>query len=141
MEIIELHKDNIRQHLIDCLDLQKQLLRPGEEPSADLFTLAAEDSHSYLIGVLEDEKIVGLGIVNRVVHPVHHTGFVNNIVVDEARRGRGLFTSIMNELERKVKEWGADELVLTCSRANVQPLYEKRGYHEHVTKFYQKEIN
>ena len=140
MEIIELTSENIDTYIADCILLQKQLLKPGETPNESLFYATASHEQTYMLGLLENERIVGIGVLGKLIHPAHRTAHVDNIVVDDAYRGRGYFTVIMDALEAKAQEWGADEVTLTCSRPLVQPLYEKRNYEERPTKYYRKKI-
>jgi ribosomal protein S18 acetylase RimI-like enzyme len=125
MEIIRLHSENIEKYMQDCLNLQQQLIKPGEVASETLFIRTASSEHTYMLGLLEGGHIVGLGVIGLLVHPAHVTAHVDNIVVDAAFRGQGYFTIIMDALEAHALEWGADEITLTCSRPLVQPLYLK----------------
>lgn len=138
MEIIELTEDNIDQYLDDCMAVQQYLVKPDEpiKPEQLRATAAAESSH--FVGLLEAGHIVGLGVVNQIVHPVRTNGYIDNIVIHPDFRGQGLFTLLMDALEDKAREWGAEQMKLTCSRETVQPLYEKRGYTEKETKYYVK---
>lgn len=140
MEIIRLTSENIEKYMSDCLNLQQQLIKPGEVPSETLFRQTAANKETYMIGLLEDDRIVGLGVIGLLIHPAHVTAHVDNIVVDDGYRGRGYFTSIMDELEAQAIRWGADEITLTCSRPLVQPLYVKRNYIERETKVYRKKM-
>jgi GNAT superfamily N-acetyltransferase len=140
MNIVELTAENIEKYLDGCLETQQHLVRSQEEVSAEQFIATADAPHAHLIAVIEDERVAGLGVVNKIVHPVRTNAYVDNIVVHPDFRGRGLFTIIMDELEQKAKEWGAVQIKLTCSRESVQPLYEKRGYKEKDTKYYFKTL-
>lgn len=140
MELLELTAENIDTYLRDCLLLQAQLVSDKELIVPERFVATASSSNSYFIGMLENGQIVGMGVVSLVSHPVDITGYVNNIVVDENYRGQGIFSQIMNALEKQAQVWGCTDLALTCSRPEVQSLYEKRGYTEKVTKFYLKDI-
>ncbi len=140
MEVIRLTVENIGAHLQDCLRLQRQLIKPEETPSEALFMRTAEDDRTYMLGLIEDEHLVGLGVVGCLVHPAHITAHIDNVVVDAAYRGRGYFTVIMGALEAQAAHWGADEVTLTCSRPAVQPLYLRRDYKERDTTCYKKKI-
>lgn len=140
MELIEITETNIDSVMQDCLSLQKQLIKLGEAPNEDLLRRTATDEQTYMLGLVEAGHLRGLGVVGYLTHPVHITAYINNIVVDESYRGRGYFTTIMEALEKKARQWGADEIALTCSRPTVQPLYIKRGYEERDTKYYRKMI-
>jgi len=136
MESIELTEENIDEYLADCVAVQQHLIKSGEVVNAERFKVTAGDSHSFLLGVRIDGQVIGLGEICKVVHPVHTVGYIHNIVVDPAHRGKGLFSEIMNTLETKAKEWGCDQINLTCSRIEVQSLYEKRSYIKKDTNFY-----
>ncbi len=140
MEIIELTKDNITQYLDDCVTLQKYLVSDVSTINPAYMTQTAQCSHSYFIGVLEDEHIVGLAVMSKVVHPVNITGYINNIVVHPDMRGKGLFSQIMTHIEEKAKQWNCTEIAFTCSRPEVQRMYEKRGYIQKDTHFYTQKI-
>lgn len=136
MEIIRLTATNIEQYLDDCVAVQKYLVAPEETIEPERFIAAVSDLNNYFIGVLESDHIVGMGEITKIVHPVRTVGYINNIVVHEDYRGQGIFSLIMNTLETKANQWECEKVNLTCSRTEVQPLYEKRGYAERKTKFY-----
>ena len=140
MDIVEFTEENIEQYLDDCLEAQKFLIKPGEPVEAEQFRLTAASEHTYFIGVLDEGRVLGLGVVNKIVHPVRTNSYIDNIVVHEDARGKGYFKVIMNELERKSKEWGCTKVSLTCSREAVQGMYTKRGYKEKDTKYYTLDI-
>jgi hypothetical protein len=95
MELIELSAQNIHQYLQDCLMLQTQLVSNPESINPAHFIATAESNNSYLFGVLESDHVIAMGVVSLVPHPVDITGYVNNIVVDEKHRGKGLFKVVM----------------------------------------------
>jgi GNAT superfamily N-acetyltransferase len=140
MEIIELTTENLPSYIDGCLEVQKYLATDQNDVKAEQFKLTASSPHAYLIAVVENGRVAGLGVVNKIVHPVRTNAYIDNIVVHPDFRGQGLFRIIMDELERKAKEWGAAQTKLTCSREEVQPLYEKRDYYEKDTKYYCKDL-
>lgn len=140
MELIELTEENIEIYLSDCVAVQQHIIKPGDIVEPEQFKASASDSHSFLLGILIDGHIIGLGEVCKLVHPAHTVGYLHNIVVDPAHRGKGIFSVIMETLEAKATSWGCDQLNLTCSRREVQPLYEKRSYIKKDTGFYTRSI-
>jgi len=56
MEIIELTNENISDYLQSCLKLQKQLIGDKRVPAPEFFKLAAADSHSYFLALVENVK-------------------------------------------------------------------------------------
>jgi ribosomal protein S18 acetylase RimI-like enzyme len=140
MKLIALSPENIDQYLDDCVALQSHLVKPDEsiDPQQMRKTAASAD---YFIAGIEDDQVVGLGVVNKIIHPAGTNAYIDNIVVHPEYRGRGLAREIMDALEHKAAEWGATQIKLTCSRPEVQAMYEKRGYQEKVsTKYYVKKI-
>lgn len=133
-------EENIEQYLDDCIDCQTHLVKPGEPVEVEQMKATASSPSTYFIGILKDNRIVGLGVLNKIVHPVRTNAYVDNIVVHPDARGLGLFGLIMDNLEAKTTEWGATQVALTCSRAEVQGMYEKRGYIEKDTKYYTKQL-
>ncbi len=136
MKTIQLTSENIDQYLTDCIEAQKHLVSVPENINPELFKETALDDHTYFFGVVIDDRLLGMGLISKVVHPVNITGYVNNIVVHPDARGQGLFKVIMDALEEKAREWGCTDIALTCSREAVQGMYEKRGYTEKDTHFY-----
>ena len=140
MELVELTGENIKTYLRDCLVLQTQLVSNPESIIAQRFVATAESTNSYFLAVVEDGQVLAMGVLSLLPHPVDITGYVNNIVVDEKHRGKGIFKTVMDALEEKAKNWGCTDLALTCSRPGVQSLYEKRGYRHKETRFYLKDL-
>jgi len=140
MEIIELTAENIEQYLDDCLAMQTHLIKPGEPINPAQFQKTAASTNTYFIGILDTDRLVGLGLYNYIFHPVRTNAHIDNIVVHPDVRGRGLFSMIMTELERHAKAHGVDQVSLTCSRPEVQKLYEKIDYVHKDTNFYYKNI-
>jgi len=137
MNVIELTSENIEQYLDDCIAAQKHLIKDTERVDADKFIQTAADSHGYLLGITTDEdRLIGMGLVSRIVDPVRVIGYVNNIIVHPDGRGQGLFAVIMDALEEQARAWGCDQMELTCSREAVQGMYEKRGYIHKDTNYY-----
>lgn len=140
MEIIRLTAENIDTYVEDCLQLQQELVHEGTPISASQFKATAENPQTYFIGLVETGHVVGMGVVSKIIDPVRTCGYVNNIVVGSSHRGKGYFSVVMEVLETKAKEWGCTDMALTCSRAPVQLLYEKRGYIKKDTHFYTRSL-
>lgn len=140
MEIVELTAENISKYLEGCVSVQHFLSEDERPIDPTQIERTAEAPHSYFIALVDGGRVAGIGVVNKIVHPVRTNGYIDNIVVHPDFRGQGHFTVIMDALENKAIEWGAEQTKLTCSREAVQPLYEKRGYTEKDTKYYVKKL-
>lgn len=140
MEIIKLHAENIHHYLDGCMALQKHLVKPDEVIVAEQFIHTAEAENNHFLAVVEEEKVIGMGVLSKIVHPVASNGYVNNIVVDPNSRGKGYAKALMDALEQKAQAWGCTRVDLTCSRPEVQAMYEKLGYTKKDTNFYIKKL-
>ena len=139
MEIIELTADTINQYLEECRLIQPYL--SDGEFSDEQFVKTAAAECNYFLAIVDSGRVAGLGVINKIVHPVRTNAYIDNIVVHPDFRGRGLFKVIMDTLEAKAFEWEAEGVKLTCSRSEVQLMYEKRGYVEKTsTKYYVKKL-
>ena len=136
MEIIRLTAANIDDYLDDCVAVQKYLVKPEDTIESERFVATASNINNYFVGAVADGHVVGMGEITKIIHPVRNVGYINNIVVHGNYRGLGIFSLIMNALEAQAVQWGCGKVNLTCSRSEVQPMYEKRGYGERATKFY-----
>ena len=94
-------------------------LMRGRAP--DLFLVADSDGEvvAYSIGEMEWRRGVKVG-------------HVMNIAVTEAWRGRGIAGKLLDELERRFKERGAEFAYLEVRVGNepAQHIYRKRGYRD-----------
>lgn len=140
MEVIELTQENIENYLAGCVETQKFLFESERPIDPEQFRKTAIADHSYFLAAVENGRVAGMCVVNKIEHPVRTDAYVDNMVVHEDFRGLGLFSTLMDSVEKKAQEWGAEKAKLTCSRPAVQPLYERRGYKAKDTKYYTKEL-
>ncbi|MDA8597239.1 GNAT family N-acetyltransferase [Candidatus Pacebacteria bacterium] len=140
MELVELTSENIDQYLAECTKVQEHLRQSEEANDPMQIKATAAAVHSYFIALVSDERVAGLGVANKIVHPIRTNAYIDNVVVHPDFRGQSLFTVIMDALEAKAVEWGASQTKLTCSREPVQPLYERRGYRVKETNYYVKKL-
>lgn len=94
--------------------------------SPEDFKHLTEDANSLYYVAEEDGRIVAsLGVTN-----VLSEGNINNVVVDEAYRGRGLATEIMELLFKEGEVMGIVDYTLEVRVSNVPAiaLYEKLGF-------------
>ncbi|HXG57303.1 MAG TPA: GNAT family N-acetyltransferase [Vicinamibacterales bacterium] len=82
----------------------------------------------HLIAAIEADRIVGLAGIRRS-HTLSRGPhlFVDDLVTDDARRGRGVGTALMAWLEGLARAEGLPRIYLD-SRATAQGFYEKLGF-------------
>jgi putative acetyltransferase len=115
-----------------------ELLRQSTAYAASLYP--AESNHLdgaeelsqenvYLVGVLSEGALVGMGAVKRLTHDIEY-GEIKRLFVLPDQRGKGLARRIMHALERRLVEWGVG--IARLETGIYQPeaigLYKKLGY-------------
>lgn len=111
---------------------REALRRLQHEP--DSVCLVLEDEGGVLVGSLTFYLLPNLS------HGALPIGMVENVVVDEALRGRGLGRLLMVEAERRAIAHGCYKLALTSNnnRPAAHAFYERIGYqrsHQGMTKY------
>lgn len=108
---------------------------------SNLATLTA-GQNGYVIVSSDDEKIVGMAIlyVHQGIDQI--TGHVDDVVVDEAHRGKGIATQLMNEVISLAKEKNLRQVELTSrpSREAANHLYQKLGFEKRETNPYRLKL-
>jgi len=124
---------------IDALhaEIQPSFFRrpPGPRAERHLQT-ALRDPQRHLL-VAEDERGI-VGTVQLRIYDAPATavpcrrGYVEDLVVDSARRGSGVGRALMRAAAARAREAGAEQLLLTVWRGNedARRFYERLGYHE-----------
>ncbi|HVV57983.1 MAG TPA: GNAT family N-acetyltransferase, partial [Gaiellaceae bacterium] len=70
--------------------------------------------------------------------PSGHPAWVEDVVVDEAARGRGVGEALTEEAKRLATEWGVTSVRLTSrpAREAANRLYARLGFERHETNAY-----
>jgi GNAT superfamily N-acetyltransferase len=125
------------------LDLLEQL-RDRATPGVVWDRAPDEDAAATMAAILEDERrallvaeagngIVGtadLVIVPNLTHGARPLAYVENVVVDQEHRGRGIGAALMAECEARALEAGAYKLqfLSNADRTDAHRFYEGLGY-------------
>lgn len=120
VKIHELRKDDIEA--VSAIEA-KSFSMPW---SAKDFEQLIEDEKSlYLVAELDGQIVGCCGVTN-----VSGEGNINNVVVEEAYRGKGIAYFMMQELLRLGREFGIQEFTLEVRVSNAPAihLYEKLGF-------------
>lgn len=123
----------------DYLKLLEQLTSVGyiSEKNFEHRFSSMKNAHSYFIVVLEDmetSKIVGaatLVVELKYIHECGLRGRVEDVVVDEAQRGKKYGVLLNQVLVEMAKKLGVYKLSLEC-KTTLIPFYEKFGYKENI---------
>ncbi len=122
------------------LELFKQL--NDSVSSFDADSMIA-DENCYCIVIEDDGKVVGFGAL--ILHHVPTRGLIarlEDIIVGETFRGKGIGCKIVEHLIEHAKHTGAKSIDLTSNpqRITAHKLYESLGFAKRDTSVYRKEL-
>lgn len=119
-----------------------QLSRSAPAPSSEQLTEIATSPASYLLIASVDGAIVGslTLVVFRI--PTGVRAWIEDVVVDESARGRGVGEALNREALRIARERGAITVDLTSrpSRDAANRLYQRLGFIERDTNVYRYDL-
>ena len=103
-----------------------------------LSELVESENTIILIGI--DEKAQILGMLSLIVMkiPTGNKAWIEDVVVDQSARGKGLGKALMNYAHVKAKKLGVKSIDLTSrpSRESANKLYQNLGYEIRETNVY-----
>ena len=119
--------------------LLPQLSSYAELPTRQYFKsiLASENIH-FFIAELDKKQIVGMLTIATYKTPSGIKVWIEDVVVDESQRGKGIGKELMLFAIGYSKSLGAKDIRLTSrpSRIAANELYLKLGFKKHETNFY-----
>lgn len=112
------------------------------EPSLSRLQAMTSDENTDVIVARDGEKIVGMAILFTLARVDETSGYVDDVVVDDAYRGKGIATALMNKLVEIAKGRGHKHLDLTSrpSREAANHLYQKVGFVKRETNPYRLKL-
>lgn len=117
-------------------------LNPSKVPLAKIKDLT-ENSNFYGLIIELEGKIVGFGSVS-FFHSSFKgiTGVIEDIIVDEKYRSKGLGKELMSSLLKEAEKRNAKVLTLTSNpnRKKARAIYEKLGFKLYDTGFFVKNL-
>ena len=125
------------------LNLLKQLTNKDFQFTYDDFNSIVNSEHSVLIGAFEENILVGILTLAIVQIPTSKNGRIEDVVVDEKFRGKGIGEKLSLEAIRVGQELKLSKLFLTSNpkRIEANKLYQKIGFQLGTTNSYFYEIN
>jgi ribosomal protein S18 acetylase RimI-like enzyme len=119
--------------------LLPQLSSSASAPAREhLEALVADERTALLVARDGDGRIVGSLTLASYRIPSGHPAWVEDVVVDEAARGRGVGEALTEEAKRLATEWGVTSVRLTSrpAREAANRLYARLGFERHETNAY-----
>jgi ribosomal protein S18 acetylase RimI-like enzyme len=121
------------------LRLLPQLAPDADLPSKEYFKsiLASENIH-FFTGELDDKRIVAMLTIGTYNIPSGTKVWIEDVVVDESQRGKGLGEELMLFAIDYSKSLGTGSVSLTSrpSRIAANRLYQKLGFVQYATNVY-----
>ena len=104
------------------------------------FSALQSEGRSVVLGAFEEEKLIGtvyVIICRDLVETCRPFAVIENVVVDEALRGRGAGRLLMQAAEDAAKDFGCTYMMLVSGekRKAAHKLYESMGFDEPVRGF------
>jgi len=96
---------------------------------SDFLKSTLSEKHIIIVILIED-KIIGTGtliIEPKLTYNISHMGHIENILVDEEYRCKGIGKSIINYLSNYAKEYGCYRIDLTCEE-KLEDFYKNLGF-------------
>lgn len=142
MKVTEITKYD--DSIVDVLrKLLPQLSKSADTPSTGLTRQIIESDSSRLLIAREDDIV--LGMLTIVIFPIPSgvRAWIEDVVVDEAGRGKGVGEALNQRALQLAKEEGARTVDLTSrpSRAAANRLYKRIGFIPRETNIYRYEIS
>jgi ribosomal protein S18 acetylase RimI-like enzyme len=134
--------DELSDDLADAFRrLLPQLSASAPIPDAEAMKQIVSSPATTVLAARDDEGIVGLLTLAMFRAPTGLRAWIEDVVVDEAVRGRGIGEALTREAVRLAGERGARTVDLTSrpSREAANRMYEKAGFRKRETNGYRYE--
>ena len=77
-----------------------------------------------VLGAWESDRLIGFA---RTITDGSYRGLIDDVVVEESRRGQGIGTELMQRLLKRLTEIGVEEIFLRCGKEEVA-FYQRHGF-------------
>ena len=105
--------------------------------------MTESDSTKLFIGTDQSGEILGMLSLIVMKIPTGNKAWIEDVVVDESARGRGIGRELMNHAHEEAKKHGVKSIDLTSrpSRESANELYQSLGYEIRQTNVYRYKIS
>lgn len=128
--------------LADINRVNSQLHDDGRQGSIDELRSMVGDKNSILVVVKDGEKIIGLTSLYILQKIGQRTGYIEDVVIDDAYRGKGLGEQLVRKTIDIAREENVGKLYLTSRpiHAAAHNLYKKVGFAVKETTVFRLEL-
>jgi|SRR3989338_7168703 len=115
--------------------VESRLKKILEEDGKILVAVIDEKPAGYLMATIEETS--GVDALNKFPAKI---GSIDALYIDDAYRGQGASTALLEKIEQYFREEGCDYSTVSCVAANepARSLYTKKGYGEQYIDFLKK---
>ena len=129
------YSEPLRQRLEELLN---QLTPQPSTLSEQTLRAVLDDSASRLYLLEEEGRVVGMLTLGIYVSPTGSKGWIEDVVVDDACRGRGYGRMLVAHTIEEARKAGVAQLMLTSNplRVAANKLYQQMGFERKETNCY-----
>jgi ribosomal protein S18 acetylase RimI-like enzyme len=141
VEIVAVHE--VTDGLVEAFaQLMPQLSRSNPAPPAERLAEIIDSDATVLLVAVESEQILGSLTLAMFRIPTGLRAWIEDVVVDESARGKGVGEALNREALRRAAAAGASTVDLTSrpSREAANRLYQRLGFSERETNVYRYEF-
>lgn len=141
MEIVAVRE--VSEELVEAFrKLIPQLSRSNPPPSAERLAEIVDSDATVLLIAVESDEIVGSLTLAMFRIPTGLRAWIEDVVVDDGARGKGVGEALNREALRVAEAAGATTVDLTSrpSREAANRLYQRLGFIERETNVYRYEL-
>lgn len=133
------YSESLRQRLEELLN---QLTPLPSTLSEQTLRAVLDDSASRLYLLEEENRVVGMLTLGIYHSPTGSKGWIEDVVVDDACRGRGYGRMLVAHAIEEAKMAGVAQLMLTSNplRVAANKLYRAMGFQRKETNCYRREL-
>lgn len=119
-----------------------QLANEEITPNLEDFQNFLNLPNTYFFVAIAENEIVGIGTFVYYVIPTGKKGWIEDIVVDENQRGKGIAEKLIRKMLETAKTIGMTQVNLTSSYSRIaaNKLYQKIGFYTRETNVYRIDL-
>ena len=123
--------------------LLPQLSKSSQPMNMDRLSELVKSDNTFLFVASKEGQVLGMLSLVILKIPTGNKAWVEDVVVDQSARGKGLGKSLMNHALEDAKKRGVKSIDLTSrpSRESANKLYQNLGYEIRETNVYRYKIS
>lgn len=128
----------VRQMIFPMMEVRQLIGQLDPTAQIDEFRLYAAQLNGFIATISEDSRLIGMGWIFPRTTALRKQAVIEDMIVDEAHRGKGYGRKILAQLIEWARDQGIDTIELTSNpkRIAANELYKKAGFQLHPTNHY-----